>query len=95
MSPPHTLHTYSDKMNQVLHFVAQQDTTGIAQLGMLTEIDAATVDKLIVKDGSGTHTSPEDVDWASAEYVGFDICMTGSMCTTTATVPTPIHAWRI
>ncbi len=68
-----TLHTYSDKMNQVLHFIAQETTTGIAAFGMTTKIAAETVDKLIVKDAKGTHTSLDGVDWNTAEYVGFDI----------------------
>ncbi len=66
-------HTYSDKMNQVLHFVAQETCTNIAEVGMNTAIAVDTVDKLIVKDATGIHTSLEDVDWTTAEYVGFDI----------------------
>ncbi|MBQ8409522.1 MAG: hypothetical protein IJY39_11745 [Clostridia bacterium] len=68
-----TLHTYSDKMNQVLHFVAETDTNGIAELGMITSIKTDTVDKLIVKDKNGLHDKIDGVDWASAEYIGFDI----------------------
>lgn len=68
-----TLHTYSDKLHQVLHFVAQEDTAGIAELGMVTSISAETVARLIVKDKDGTHEKIEGVDWNSAEYIGFDI----------------------
>lgn len=72
-----TFHTYSDKMNQVLHFVAAEYTTGIESMGMITNISADTVDKLIIKDANGTHTSLDGVDFASCEYVGFDIKQAG------------------
>ena len=68
-----TFHTYSDKMNQVLHFVATKPVSGIQSLGMITDIPADTVQKLIVKDKNGTHDSLDGVDFASCEYVGFDI----------------------
>ncbi len=68
-----TFHTYSDKLNQVLHFVATAPVQGIESLGMVTRIPADTVDKLIVKDAGGTHTTLDGVDFSSCEYVGFDI----------------------
>ena len=68
-----TFHTYSDKLNQELHFVATATTTGIAEVGMITEIAENTVDALVVKDKNGTHSTLDGVDWASAEYVGFHI----------------------
>ncbi|MBO7296516.1 MAG: hypothetical protein J6V39_04575, partial [Clostridia bacterium] len=64
---------YSDKMNHVVRVCAAEDTTGIAEIGQITEIAADTVDKLIVKDANGEHTSLDGVDWASAEYIAFDI----------------------
>jgi len=67
------LHVYPDKMHQVIRLFANKDTTGIDEIGMITKISADTVAKLIVKDKNGTHTSIENVDWNSAEYVGFDI----------------------
>ncbi len=70
-------HTYSDKMNQVFHFLASEEVSGIAAMGMVTKISADTVDKLVVKDASGTHDSLDGVDFASCEYVGFDIKGTG------------------
>lgn len=66
-------HTYSDKMNQVLHFVASSETTGIKALGMSTKIAADTVEKIVVKDKNGLKYTLEGVDWNSAEYIGFDI----------------------
>jgi hypothetical protein len=68
-----TFHTYSDKLNQVLHFVATEPVKDIASLGMITRIAADTVDKLIIKDADGTHTSLDGVDFDTCEYVGFDI----------------------
>jgi len=68
-----TFHTYSDKLHQALHFVAKKTTSGIASVGLITEIAADTVDKLVVKDANGLHDSLDGVDWNSAEYVGFDI----------------------
>ena len=68
-----TLHTYPDKMNQVLHFVSTNEVTGIEAMGMITEIAVDTVDKLVVKDANGLHESIDGVDWNTAEYIGFDI----------------------
>ncbi len=68
-----TFHTYSDKLHQALHFVAKKTTSGIASVGLITEIAADTVDKLVVKDAKGLHETLDGVDWATAEYIGFDI----------------------
>ena len=67
------LHAYSDKLHQELHFVATGRTKDVAAYGMVTEIAENTVDKLIVKDKNGEHKSLDGVDWASAEYIAFDI----------------------
>ena len=64
---------YSDKMHQLVQIAATQETENVAAVGISTVIDANTVAKLLVKDASGEHTSIEGVDWATAEYVGFDI----------------------
>ena len=66
-------HTYSDKLHQELHFVTTNSTSDVSSYGMETKVAANTVDKLIVKDKYGIHTDITDVDWDSAEYVGFDI----------------------
>ncbi|MBQ7378560.1 MAG: hypothetical protein IJW70_02630 [Clostridia bacterium] len=68
-----TLHVYSDKMNHVVRICAAADTTGIAEIGQITELAVDTVDKLIVKDANGEHTSLDGVDWATAEYIAFDV----------------------
>lgn len=67
------LHVYPDKMHQVIRLFANKDTDGIEEIGMITKIAANTVAKLIVKDKNGTHTSIDQVDWSTAEYIGFDI----------------------
>ncbi|MBQ3012628.1 MAG: hypothetical protein IJD74_03715 [Clostridia bacterium] len=72
-----TFHTYSDKLHQALHFVAKKTTSGIASVGLITEIAADTVDKLVVKDAKGLHETLDGVDWATAEYIGFDIKTVG------------------
>ncbi len=68
-----TLHTYSDKLNQVLHFMTETTVTGIDSFGMITTVAADTVDQLIIKDAKGTHTTLDGVDFTTAEYVAFDI----------------------
>ena len=68
-----TLHVYSDKMNHVVRICAKQDTTGIAEIGQITDIAADKVAALIVKDANGEHDSLDGVDWATAEYVAFDV----------------------
>ncbi len=65
--------TYSNKLVQTLQVTAKADTSGIEEIGMITKIPASDVDKLIVKDASGTKTTLDGVDWSTAEYVAFDI----------------------
>ena len=68
-----TFNVYSDKMHHVLQVSAVKQQNDIAEVGMLTQLSADTVEKLIVKDKNGLHESLDGVDWTSAEYVGFDI----------------------
>ena len=68
-----TFNTFTDKNIQILQVSARKDTNNIEKIGMVTKIQADTVEKLIVKDENGTHNSLEAVDWTTAEYVGFDI----------------------
>ncbi len=68
-----SFNVYSDKMHQIIQIAARSDTNNIAEVGMLTKLSADTVAKLIVKDKNGTHDTLDGVDWASAEYIGFDI----------------------
>lgn len=64
---------YSDKMHQILQFNATSEVNDIAELGMITKVSADTVAKLVVKDKNGIQDSIDKVNWASAEYIGFDI----------------------
>ncbi len=66
-------HTYSDKLHQELQLAAKNTTKGIEEVGMITEIAADTVDKLVVKDANGLHYSLAEADLTTAEYLGFDI----------------------
>ena len=73
LSTARIFHTYSDKLHHVLQVAATEDTKNVAAIGMRTAISADTVEKLTVKDKNGLHESLDEVDWASAEYAGFDI----------------------
>ena len=65
---------YSDKLHQVIQFAsANVPTENIASVGMETKIAKDTVDKVVVKDKDGVKYSFDGIDWASAEFVGFDI----------------------
>ena len=66
-------HVYSNKMHHEVQFAATKETEGIAELGMITKIDADTVAKIIVKDAGGEHNTLDGVDWGSVQCVGFDI----------------------
>ena len=70
-------HTYSDKLHYEMQLAVTRQVENIAEIGVKTEIDAATVAKLIVEDKNGTHDTLDGVDWASATYVGFDIVEAG------------------
>ena len=66
-------HVYSDKMHHAIQFATTETTTDIAEMGMVTEISADTVAKILIKDKNGEHAGLEGIDWASVECVGFDI----------------------
>lgn len=66
-------HVYSNKMHHEVQFAATKETEGIAELGMITKIDADTVVNIIVKDAGGEHNTLDGVDWGSVQCVGFDI----------------------
>ena len=69
---------YSDKMHSFVQFASKDvATTDIASLGYETKIPKSAVSKVIAMDADGLHESFGDVDWDSAEYVGFDITEAG------------------
>lgn len=68
-----TLHTYSDKLHQELHFVAPAGQNNIDALGMITEIPEEKVAKIIAKSNGAIQTELKDIDFSTIEYIGFDI----------------------
>lgn len=68
-----SFYVYTDKMHHDIQIAATDVTKGIAEVGMLTKINVDTVDKIYIKDKNGPHTSLDNIDWTSVEYVGFDI----------------------
>ena len=65
---------YPDKLHHFLQVSsADISTEGIDSIGLMTRIHADTVDKLVIKDGKGLHTSLDGIDHATVEYVAFDI----------------------
>ena len=72
-----SFYVYTDKMHHSIQIGATEVTKGIVAVGMLTEINEETVNKIIVKDANGLHDSLDGVDWETAEYVGFDIIDAG------------------
>ena len=67
-------HVYSDKMHHAIQFATTKETNNVAQIGMLTQIPADTVEKLIVVDNSDkTYSTIEGIDWTTVVAVAFDI----------------------
>lgn len=68
---------YSDKLHHTVQVSTYQDLEGVKEIGTVTNISADTVNKLIVMDKNGLHNTLDGIDWASAEYIGFDIKCAG------------------
>ena len=68
-----TLHTYADKLNQVLHFVTTDTIDTLGAYGMETILPKERVNSLVVVDENGQHTTLEGVDWDSVVAVAFDV----------------------
>ena len=68
-------HVYSDKMHHAIQYAVTERTENIAEIGMLTEIDETTVNKLLVIDDDGkTYDSLAAVsNWKSVVAIAFDI----------------------
>ena len=74
LSVDRTFHLYADKVNLVQHLTTTGgEATGISSYGQIYRLDAGRVKSLIIKDGSGTHTTLDGVDFTTCEYVGFDM----------------------
>ncbi len=73
-----TLHTYSDKLNQVVNLVATDKISHLTAYGMKTEIEASRIKGMVIVDKNGEHRDTlENIDWASVTCVGFDIDRAG------------------
>lgn len=73
-----TLHTYSDKLNQVVNLVMTDTVDDLSCYGMQTEIEAIRVKGTIIVDKNGEHRDTlEGIDWESVTCVGFDIDRAG------------------
>lgn len=68
-----TFHVYSDKFNLEQHLITTKEVKGLSGYGQYFDVEIDRVEALVVKDANGTHDTLEGVDWASAEYVGFDV----------------------
>lgn len=69
-----TFHLYSDKLNLVQHLTTTGgEATGLAGYGQQYKIKASRVIGFVAQDANGLHTSFDEVDWSTCEYVGFDI----------------------
>ncbi len=73
LSLSRSFYAYTDKLHHRIQIAAAAEANDIAEVGMITRVTAEKVTKLIVKDKNGEHESLDGIDWASAEYIGFDI----------------------
>ena len=72
-------HVYSDKMHHAIQFAVTAKTENIVEVGMLTEIEANTVSKIIIvtDDGASYDSLDADFAWDNVVAVGFDITDAG------------------
>ncbi len=72
-------HVYSDKMHHAIQFAVTEKTENIVEVGMLTEIEANTVSKLIIvtDDGTSYDSLNAGFAWDSVVAVGFDVKAAG------------------
>lgn len=64
--------SYSNKLHHIIQVAASHETSGVAEVGMLTKIPVSKVTQLVIKDKNGLHYEITDaIDWSSAEYAGF------------------------
>ena len=69
---------YANKLHSFVQFASEGEATeDIESLGFETGIPRSAVSKVIAMDKDGLHDSFIGVDWASVEYVGFDITEAG------------------
>ena len=66
-------HVYGDRIYAQYSLLASEATTDLEAFGSEIKIDANTVKAVEVKDENGVHGDLTNIDYASVEYVGFDI----------------------
>ena len=72
-------HVYSDKMHHAIQFAVTERTENIVEVGMLTEIEANTVSKIIIVTDDGKNYDSLDAGfaWGDVVAVGFDVTAAG------------------
>ena len=73
LSLQRSFHTYSDKLHHLVQLSTTDTVSGVASVQIVTTIDESRVAAVVVKDADGLKYTLEGVDWATAEYVGFDV----------------------
>ena len=71
-----TYHVFADKLHQEFRGVAFDSVSGVAEFGMLWNVDKSAVSALSVKDKDGVH-SDLGFDPSTVEYVAFDFTEAG------------------
>ena len=63
--------TYADRIYEKVQIAAYRDHHNVSEIGIVTRIDADTVEKLIIADKNGQHDSLDGIDTESVSFVGF------------------------
>ncbi len=66
-------HLYGDRLYAQYSLFASEATTKLENFGSEITLDASTVKSVQVKDKNGIHADLNTIDYASVEYVAFDI----------------------
>ena len=68
-----TYHVYGDRIYAQFTLFACEATTALEAFGSEITVDASKVKAVEVKDKNGVHDNLDTIDYASVEYVAFDI----------------------
>lgn len=68
-----SFHTYSNKLHHLVQLSTTETVSGVKSVQIVTKLDESRVASLIVKDAGGLKETLDGVDWATAEYVAFDV----------------------
>ncbi len=66
-------HVYGDRLYAQYTLLASEATTDLEAFGSQVMVDAKTVKAVEIKDKNGVHSDLINIDYASVEYVAFDI----------------------